>query len=512
MNRKNQRRFALLLVVVLASPLAACTSSKQQVASAVVSPKGGAFELSGVKVTAPEGAVTKDTKLSVSMPTTNDKTTPFGQKAVVFDMSLEGGVQPVAGKPLTVEIPLKGGFLPEGASPQDAVLYTQTPSGHRLLYSEVIDGTLRAIVPHLSEKEIVYLKVPTIEEIFATRQAEISKTVCLPWVEHPKYGRVEVTTQNNTGPRVEACVELEGDKLRLRLVNKVNYIWSVAPQGLTLGFSGGTMDEQATDFIGLQLLAEPGVQHYLHPDGVLRGDLNLAQAQSVRLLASNTGLVAHVAWDTLKIALGLYAGKNDDEIVKWANRLINDFSDVENCLKATLSTRGGDLGAFLLALPEAVFNKCGEVIGKALIEISKDAAMSVVDLRRYFERAMRVGSLIYTALQNSIKSVVAMIEAAKGDITVRVGSCLTADAFVDRVADQLRDRESGGDLTGIYKNGSVTCSGGWAWAPLRYTFFGGYEQKVTPILRLKNGQWVFVDLEEICREAPREFLKGRDGC
>src|SRR5689334_2575567 len=93
--------------------LVACggDSGKEQ-ASAAVGPSGKTVELHGVTITVPAGAVPETTELSVRKPTrVAPGDAPFNlSTGTRLDISFKAGLQPAAGRPLELAIPLKGAF------------------------------------------------------------------------------------------------------------------------------------------------------------------------------------------------------------------------------------------------------------------------------------------------------------------------------------------------------------------------------------------------------------------
>jgi hypothetical protein len=110
-----------------ASPAAGAASS------ATVDPAGGTYHLSGFTITALPGTVKAPTLLSVGTPRRlgPEERAPLARasrgRVVQFDVALAGGLQPR--KPLGVAVPLAGPLLPQGAKPEQALLYNTARRG-----------------------------------------------------------------------------------------------------------------------------------------------------------------------------------------------------------------------------------------------------------------------------------------------------------------------------------------------------------------------------------------------
>jgi hypothetical protein len=136
--------------------------------SVTVDSAGGTYHLSGLTITALPGTVKAPTLLTVSPPR---RLGPRAQaplarasrgRVVQFDVSLADGLQPL--KPLQVTVPLAGTLLPDGAKPEQALLYSSAPRGTGFqLVAAMTDhsGVLHAALNHLSGKYVTYLD-PTI--------------------------------------------------------------------------------------------------------------------------------------------------------------------------------------------------------------------------------------------------------------------------------------------------------------------------------------------------------------
>lgn len=472
--------------------------------SVTVSPNGGDYAVGGMTVTVPKGAVGKPTTLTIGDPrVVNGADAPLGTTAVRFDVSLTDGAEPA--QPLQLHIPLQGRFLPTGAQPANAVFYTSTADGkdYRLLPYTVQNGVLTATVPHLSDKEIAFVDPQTLAKTIAHTQPAPAQSDCTKQ-QLPGVGEIDVMTANNGNGRVGVCLSTEGSNLALHLTDKANYTWSVQSPDLQFAVPLESVDDSMSRVIAATLLHEPDVHNYLVHDGEL--DVKSVTPQSVpltlNLLTSNNGLLAEALWDVTKTMVALYTGENAKGTADVAKKLAVDVPDVSKCLTSVLDARSGNIGDYLKTLPDAVFGKCGETIGGALIKLLPDAA----NLINPFTKTLAVLQATWDVLQGLWHAAVAVAQTAQGAVEISLNPCPDEQTLESLVRQNFRpEQEPFGDMV---------CQSGWFYKKITGAFSsnGARTDPTKLVAQWKDGGWKIWSRagtgrygkdEDICVNAPK---------
>ncbi|HSW80951.1 MAG TPA: hypothetical protein VLG40_01015 [Candidatus Saccharimonas sp.] len=508
-------------LAVIATLLATgCTTQEAGAAdpqtSVVVSPNGGSYAVGGMTVAVPKGAVANPTLLTVGdTRVVSGVNAPLGSVAVRFNISLQGGMEPA--QPLQLAIPLAGRFLPAGAQLANAVFYTSTSDnkGYRLLPYTVQNGTLTTTVPHLSDKEIAFVDPQKVAQSISHTQSAPVQSDCTKQ-QLPNVGEVDVAADNNGNGRVGLCLKLDGGNLALHLTDKSNYTWSVqTPGGLQFGLPLETADDVADRAITATLLHEPDVNSYVLHGGEL--DVKNITPQNlpltISLLTSNNGLLGEALWDVVKVMVEFYTGENAEGTAKLVQGLIVDVPDVNKCLVGVFNARSGNIGDFLQALPDAVFGKCGETIGNALIKLLPDAA----SLINPFTRTLAILQATWEVLQGAWHAAIAVAQTAQGPVKVTIEpACPTKQqfeqAFIGWNAGDSQHRVVSATATSNPTDPNLVCEDAWAIDGMSFTI-----DNIAPpnnsvgagvIEHWVNGKWTIVFVsqdmrsDEVCRQVP----------
>lgn len=495
----------LLAVVLLAGCSQAVDGQAGPQTSVTVSPEGGSYVVGGLTVTVPKGAVAKPTSLTVGQPRqVSGSDAPLGATTVRFDISLADGAEPA--QPLQVAIPLRGQFLPTSADPAHAVFYTSTADGKgfRLLPYDVQNGVLTATVPHLSDKEIAYIDPQTVAKSIARTQPAPAQSDCTKQ-QLPNVGEVDVTASNNGNGRVSLCLKLDGDNLALHLADKSDYTWSVQSPNVQFTGPPQTIDDTMAQAIATALLPEPSVHSYLvHGDElVVKGIKPQDLPFNLQLLVSNNGLMGEALWDVVKSAVEVYTGENTSDVAKWAKAVIVDAADVNNCLAATLKAKSGNIGDFVSALPDAVFSKCGEVIGAALIKLLPDTAAQAIKMLNPFTKAIKFLEAVWDLLKDGWHTAVAVNQTGLGAVKVTIAPACPTKEQVDAMLKQSPQiNVMGGNF--VESIPPIVCDGDWMEVGSHSrvidptSAINPWDYDTSVLFHRNNGQWT-VDMEGTSR-------------
>jgi hypothetical protein len=471
--------------------------------TATVGPDGGEFRLGELTVVVPAGAVSAGTRLSATAP----KTEPADhsdaalrgvrQSAVTFDVSLAGGAQPAPGKALDIAVPLKGGFLPPGAQPNHALLYTPAASGAqgwRLVPATVDDGVLHAKLGHLSPKTIAYLDDRALQDAIASGAVSVeARPDCAQSVTSRTAGKVQIGKAStgwstNADSPIFACLFASGDDASLSIRNRVNVILSVAATGgLTLGSPQTTAEEEIAKRLADLLFPNPAIKAYLSRGAELTAVLPAASLPAtVELRGDPNTFLAEAAWTALRIVVGLVVGKNSGEVAREVKMVI-EAPGVVDCLRQAVTISGGEVPS-LGDVAELVTSKCTRVITEVLGANVDDVAA----WDRLWNRFFAVGDGIVTGWNtfwSAIDGIKMQFNGTMRVVVERPDPC-PGKADFEKVAKGALFDTGALEVVKAALNSSITCAGGWAAAPrVVYTYDDGSTDTAWVVMQFSNGAW-----------------------
>lgn len=468
-----------------------CSDNDSKVASgeAVVGQKASEHTLNNVTVSVPEGAVTRDAKLTVSSPVvlTADKT-PFGDgvtpPSVQFDVSLDGGsLQPAAGKPLTLRIPLSGDFLPQGADPRGALVYTTTSNGLVLLDSEVVGDQLVVTTPHLSPKTVTYPTAKDIENLLANGALTEIKDDCPKQGSTPPLQELKIT-RDAPNELVQACLTTSKTDTFLTIRNRTPIMWGVkGSAGTEVLDSPDSFDDQAIKVLRGDLYDASVPQGILARSSYINVKLNTADLPATVEVRSHLRLVtAELTWKAVQLWLQVRSGKKSSQLMKDAKTYLVTVPGLHECLSQTAELEVGDVIGY-------VFTECGDVLGKLTIKFFGDEATGLLVPERWWNRIQAVGGGIkdgWHVVESGTMTTFNKFDNQKINIVVDVANpCLSADEFTGMVPSVLEALNVSSLEPDRVTVQNIQCAEGWALVEGVETFAGDYGPLISGPILLK---------------------------
>jgi hypothetical protein len=369
----------LVFVKPDSQPTTTSSDSSQEVGK-----DGGTFSFhDGIKIDVPEGAVEDGTTLSVGEVLPIDETghAPFGGArtgAVSFDVSLSKGgnddIQP--NTPLDIIIPLEGDILPEGANPQSALLYTDNGNNGFWYMPPPLDengmavleeGVLHGKLYHLSPKYVSYLDEEKFLEEFGLADGGIAEPEdCLEATDNAEFGPKEGWSNTDPASPINACLSPDGDGTHVGIVNRLNYILSVASttDSEHLETSYGGIDEELVELFASTIFPNENIDAFFGRDG--RMDATFAPGDlpaTIQLKADPNTFLSEIGLFAVKFVANIFTGGTASEVV----RTLLEVPDVISCLQTTFDISEGDVEGFdLLDAVNYVSSRCVEEIAKAV--------------------------------------------------------------------------------------------------------------------------------------------------
>jgi hypothetical protein len=419
--------------------------------TATVGPAGGTFTLSGISITIPPGAVSAPAELSVSQPhrLPSASRAPLAKvssaSGVQFDVSLDGGrLQPL--KPLAVAIPLRGVFLPPGAKPSQALLYTQAPtkSGHQLLPTSIgVGNVLHVKLTHLSNKVLRFLD---IDALVANIQSSIGggahSEQCLRELSTSATGKVRLGlpdgwTDDPKSP-VRPCLEAGNGTVRLKIENRKLIVWQAATSiGTTYHSTQGNLDAEAVKLLTLAMFPDAQVQTFLGRSGTLTVSVPPAALPArAELRATSFTFVAEVFWIAINMIATMMTGTSAPAIVE----SVLDSQGVISCFQLVWDTVKSEGNPYdhVSRLYDLVTGSCSE---KVAVFLSNTTFGPVVPNKFFLSKLAIVGSIkqlleaavagAQSAAQFYKGTLLFSVEAAMAEPVAPSDGCLTPQQFVD---------------------------------------------------------------------------------
>lgn len=491
-------------------PVSSSGDSSHEVAA-----DGGTFTFhDGIEIDVPEGAVEDGTTLSVGTVShvATDGHAPFaGMRtgAVAFDVSLSKdgneNIQPAL--PLDIKLPLEGNLLPEGANPESALLYSANESGDGFWYmpppldeqgtpEKLEEGALYGRMYHLSPKYVSYLDEAKFLEEFGMVSGGIEQPEdCLEKVE-TSAGEVEFGPNSegwsNTDPAspINACLAADGDGTHVGIVNRVNYILSVASttDSEHLETSYNDFEEEMVKTFASTIFPNARIDTFFGREG--RMDVTFAPEDlpaTIQMKADPNTYLSEIGWFALKFLANVFTGGMASEAVQ----ALLTVPDVISCLQTTFDIGEGDVEGFsLLDAINYVSSTCVQVIAEA-----------VGYQPSFWDFLGRLFGVVVEGIAGGLQTIVTVAEGIRmqfiGTLTVEVMSVAPECPTSDVVEQTVRNDSPGyRDLSQVDAE-LGSCENGWALAFISASQVRDgveYENQIgiTFLLHFKNGEWVIV--------------------
>ena len=323
----------------------------------------------GVEITVPPDAVVGEATLTVTKVTqvAADQHAPFDgvrTGAVKFDISLiQDGVEIQPAEPLTIEIPLEGDLLPEGADPKSALLYTALPSsstGYWLMQTQVKKSVLTSTLSHLSPKYISFVDPQKYHDEFWPDGDTPGSEDCKTSLDEVELVAEGWSNDEDDSP-INACLTEDDDTIHVGIINRVNYMLSVTSDGMELETTQGTAEEELVMYFAGLLSSGSGVDGYVDQSGRLDASASVYDLPaSLELQANADAFLAEAGWWALKVVVDVFTGGTGTEVL----RLVIDGLGVVSCVQDALDTATGDID--VLQIVNLLTSMCTELIAKAL--------------------------------------------------------------------------------------------------------------------------------------------------
>lgn len=486
-------RAPVALGAAIALLLAGCSTDKSDKpknnGSVEITKDGGSFPVGGLTINVAPQTVQANTKLTVSTPTVQKGSTPrplgsANSTNVQFDISLAGGAQPL--EPLDVQIPLQGAFLPAGAKPENARIYTPTTTvGWRLVPSIVKGNVLHAKLSHLSPKNISFASPGELWDSIASQWEPQEVKNCNRELTTGATGKVKLGGdgwKNDTSSVLHPCLMEENGKTMLRVGNNTGLMWSVASSGANINAPDSSAEAGIVKLIVKTLTPNNKVKAYLAEGdatwtNVTKDDL----PATLEFRADPNTFLAQAFWVGLNMAVGMFTGTNGSQAVAHVKTFLTAVDGLD-CLKKAAETANGSTDTKKII--DILLSSCTEVIATILgVDVkSKGAADWVLGgLIAAFDGIKDSLGLLGTAFQGVMQQV-------NGNITVKVMKvsppCATRKDF-----NSASSRTRGVSVTGEVKN--IKCVNGWAHGN---ELAGPGLDGVLVVVRLEGDRWkeVFV--------------------
>jgi hypothetical protein len=374
----------VLVYFIIVKPDSQPTSTSSD-SSHEVGKDGGTFSFhDGIQIDVPAGAVEDGTVLSVGevSPVDENGHAPFADMrtgAVAFDVSLskDGNDDIQPSQPLDITIPLEGNLLPEGANPQSALLYSANgndgfwyvppPLDESGIMLPVEDGVLQGRMYHLSPKYVSYLDEAKFLEEFGLADGGIAEPEdCLEATDNAEFGPKEGWSNTDPASPINACLAEDGDGTHVGIVNRLNYILSVASttDSEHLETSYGGIDEELVELFAATIFPNDRIDAFFGRDGSM--DATFAPSElpaTIQLKADPNTFLSEIGLFAVKFVANIFTGGTASEVV----RALFEVPEVVSCLQTTFDMSEGDVEGFdLLDAVNYVSSRCVGEIAKAV--------------------------------------------------------------------------------------------------------------------------------------------------
>jgi hypothetical protein len=452
--------------------------------SANITPDASTHTLENITINVAPQTVNTPTNLSVSPPAPkpDEPSLPFGGAGlpnVQFDISLAGGAQPQ--QPLDVKIPLSGKFLPPGANPEHALLYSPNKAGEwRLVPGIVENGVLHAQVASLSPKHIVFPGPLTI--ISGSIPTQVANNLPKDIPNCPR----EYTTKNgkiilagrgwrsDTTSPVHPCLIDDNGMPKLKVVNNTPLMWTIAADGTTVT-SQADLDDEMIKFIAKSFNADQRVQAYLADGDEAWADIKVLPT-TVQLRANPDTYLASALWVGTKMLTAVLTGEEGDELTKRAQMLAS-VPGTFDCVKRLFDddSKTPDF----IEIVSYMFSECVEAFARTLDGFLPKKDIWIGWKNQFFG----VGGGVVDAVKVLRGTAPGIFQQFTGGILIEVKRatppCATRNDF-----NAASSRARGNRVTAQVVN--IECVNGWASGN---EVAGAGLDGVLVIVQFKNGRW-----------------------
>lgn|GEM_PF-5161627 len=458
--------FTVAVALSLTSGCSSNKDNKPKVKNAVeVTTGGGSYTVDGITINVEPQTVQVNTKLTVSQPITQQGATPrpFSEASnsnVQFDISLADGSQPL--KPLDVQIPLKGAFLPTGTVAEHALLYSPNTAGEwRLVPSVVENGVLHTKLTHLSPKNISFASPLTIISGVGPNMAKdyVPRDVsnCDREGDTAAIGKVKLAGSGwtrDTSSVIHPCLVEQNGALKLKVTNNNDLMWLMTSSGPAI-FSQGNTEAEIVKLITKTFYNDAKVKAYLAEDSDAWIDITSDDLPvTVQLRADPNTFLANSVWVGLKFGVSVLTGTSGSEATERAKKLLNVPGTID-CLTTVVKTyKGNPLD--VTAMVDLVLSTCGEKIAESV-----DATIPDLNL---WNRSVQTFFTVVGGINDSLKLLGNAYEGIwqqfQGDVAVSVERAAPQCA---KIADfNSANAKAANKPSHIAKVVNIICGNGWA--------------------------------------------------
>jgi hypothetical protein len=321
----------------------------------MVGKEGGVFTLRGATVNVPEGAVTRDTLLTVGAPhvlTAGSSDGPLStvrSAGVQFDVSLSRGnnknIQPLVS--LFATVPMSGVFAPKGWSTMHVLPYTADGhGGYLVLPYEAQRTSLIIEMSHLSPKFVAYVSDEQLLREFDADKTNADRGSCVKQVTASgikvKFGPRSRGWSDKDDSAVFACLATGGDGYaRVNMVNRVDYVLSVAAtSNVRLAASPGDAETQIIKSLARNIFNLSKVKVYAGLDDKIVGSIKASDLPAtIELQGDPHTYLAEAVWRALTVSVMVFIGEDSGETARLVKLLI-ESTDTTSCLHDQLTADG----------------------------------------------------------------------------------------------------------------------------------------------------------------------------
>lgn len=397
----------------------------------------------GVEVAVPQNAVTSESHLEVTKPMTSPTAVLGATRPTVrFDVSLtqngNSSIQPL--QPLTTTVDLRGAWVPDGAKPQDAKVYT--PIGNSLwLVPSKIEGTkLTMSLGHLSPKYITYVSDADLVKSFDAARVKKDTGSCAQQIAvdggKVKFGSASKGWSTKPDSHILACLyKGNAGEVRVGILNRVDYVLSIAGHAdVRFGESTGDAETEMIKAITRQLFPNDKVKALVGDGGTAVGSVKIDDLPStIEIKASHSTFAADSIMRLLGLTIGALTGKMAIvDNLETIGKLLKNI-DVITCFQGVIKDAGADMSMGEIA---SIGSKCIVPIMEALGEL--------FDLGNLWARA--------TFVVEALKGIYDTIKSAWNGIRVTIGDTISVPVVAEMEAKFTHSLRFAGLNLPLYSN------------------------------------------------------------
>jgi hypothetical protein len=318
-----------------------------------VGPEGGALSFDGgVVITVPKGAVDRKATLAITSPdrVSDHGTVPFkklNKPTVVFDVSLKEGTRSIQPrKPLRMSVSLKDAWLPTGAKPVDAKVYTPLGGGLALMPSKLDGNRLTISMGHLSPKYVSYVSDADLVASFDADKTEKDPSTCSQQVAISGgkviFGATQGWAIGDKNSPVYACLYKGQDGyVRVGVLNRVDYIVSIAAtSNVRIAEATGDAETEATKAIQRTLFPAGKVKALVGGGDTLVASIRIDDLpETLELRADPNVFFSASFYRLLSLAVDLLVDKTGSQTLEAIESLMGNV-DLVTCLQSVVNDMG----------------------------------------------------------------------------------------------------------------------------------------------------------------------------